>query len=324
MASLLDRLYAAVSNRRLFFRDGWGDLSAIRDVQIRGYDPGTIREIQIVWEKEHRADGLILRQGCFASPYDGPGLPEESRTAYVQWILPDTAGPDAPVSIHLAATGDEGFARRREAFAKPLARLGVGSMILENPYYGRRRPAGQHSKMLRCVSDLWTMGAATVQEGRSLSRWLREQGHTAQVVCGVSMGGHMAAKVGVLAGHPLGVVAFIAPHSAAAVFAEGLLKRYCAWDALARQSGDGENPLKRMEELLSTTDIRRLSEPVRPCSAFLIGAKNDAYVPPASVEALHRHWPGSTLRWIDSGHVGAFLFFRRHFLDTVLEALQSL
>jgi len=63
---------------------------------------------------------------------------------------------------------------------------------------------------------------------------------------------------------------------------------------------------------------------MRPRSAFLIGAKSDAYVPPASVEALHRHWPGSTLRWIDSGHVGAFLFYRRHFLDTVLEALRSL
>jgi len=322
MTSLLDRAYAAYSNRRLFFRDGWGDLSSIEAAQTKGYNPGPVRDIEITWTSEESRDGLFIRRGEFPSPCDEPGLPGESRTAHVEWVMPKGAARDVPVCLHLAATGDEGFSRRREAFAKPLARAGVGSMILENPFYGMRRPAGQHSKMLRRVSDLWVMGVATIQEARSLCRRLREEGHERQVICGVSMGGHMAAKVGVLTDHPVGVAALVTPHSAAAVFTEGLLKNYCAWQTLAGE-GDG-CPRKRMGALLDATDIRHLPAPARPGAVVLIGAKNDAYIPPDSVRLLHRHWPGSTLRWIDGGHVGAFLFYRQEFLKAILEALWNI
>ena len=322
MTSHLDRLYARISNRRLFFRDGWGDLSPLREVQAHGFDPGPIGKITIAWEKERRADGMILRQGQFASPYQGPGLPEESRTAYVEWVMPETPSKTTPICLHLAATGDEGFARRRAAFALPLARAGIGSMILENPFYGRRRPAGQHSKMLRYFADLWTMGVATIQEGRSLSHWLHDAGYAQQASCGISMGGHMAAKVGVLSGMPLAVVSLVTPHSATAVFTEGLLSRYCAWETLDRELGDGGRAFPLMKELLGLTDIRHLPLPAEPERVILIGAKRDAYIPPESVELLHRHWPGTTLRWIESGHVGAFLFHRKAFLNAILEVLK--
>jgi pimeloyl-ACP methyl ester carboxylesterase len=324
MTSLLDRLYARISNQRLFFRDGWGDLSPLREVQERGFDPGPIRKIAITWDREECMNGMIRRQGQFPSSYDGPGLPEESRTAYVEWIMPDHSGKETPVCIHLAATGDEGFERRRLAFAQPLARAGIGSIILENPFYGQRRPAGQHSKMLRYVSDLWTMGVATIQEGRSLSRWLQEEGYRKQVCCGISMGGHMAAKVGVLSDAPMAMVCFVTPHSAAAVFTEGLLKRYCDWQALGRELGGNGYAMQRMEELLQLTDIRLLPSPARPQDVFLIGARQDAYIPPGSIQLLHKHWPGSSLRWIGGGHVGAFLFYRKEFLRAIMGALKSM
>ena len=75
--------------------------------------------------------------------------------------------------------------------------------------------------MLRYVSDLWIMGVAAVREGCALSRWLREEGYARQASCGISMGGHMAAQVGVLSGEPMAIVCFVTPHSAAAVFTEG-------------------------------------------------------------------------------------------------------
>jgi len=324
MTSLLDRLYARISNRRLFFRDGWGDLSPLRAVQARGFDPGPTGKIEIEWDREEHADGLILKQGQFPSPYDGPGLPEESRTAYVEWVMPKRASGGTPVCLHFAATGDEGFARRRAAFAEPLARAGIGSLILENPFYGKRRPAGQHSKMLRRFSDLWTMGVATIQEGRSLSQWLYERGYATQASCGISMGGHMAAKVGVLSDVPMAIACFVTPHSAAAVFTEGLLKDYCAWHTLGRELNGAGNAFELMRELLHLTDIRLLSLPEKPQGIFMLGAKKDAYVPPGSVRLLHEHWPGSTLRWIDSGHVGAFLFHRRPFLNAIMEAIHAL
>ena len=324
MSSLLDRLYARISNRRLFFRSGWGDLSSLRHVQTTGFDPGPTGKIDPVWEKEERMDGMILKRGWFPSPYGEGGLPEESRNAYIEWVMPEKFSSSTPVCIHLAATGDEGFARRRDAFAKPLVRTGIGSLILENPFYGCRRPAGQHSKMLRHFSDLWVMGVATIQEGRSLSRWLYDQGYVRQVSCGISMGGHMAAKVAALSDVPMAVVCSVTPHSAAAVFTEGLLKDYCAWDVLGRDLNGKGNAFALMREFLRLTDIRLLPTPARPRGVFMIGARHDAYIPPESVAMLHRHWPGSTLRWIDSGHVGAFLFYRKEFLNAIPEALRSL
>lgn len=324
MTSLLDHLYARISNRRLFFSDGWGDLSPLHEARDRGFEASPPRQIDIVWEKEVITEGMIRRQGQFPSPYDGPGFPDACRTAYVEWIMPQGSSPATPVCIHLAATGDEGFARRRTAFAQPLAKAGIGSMILENPFYGLRRPAGQHSKMLRCFSDLWTMGASTVQEGRALSRWLGETGYTRQAACGISMGGHMAAKIGTLSNIPMAIVGFVTPHSAAAVFTEGLLMRYCAWPALSKGFDNQDSAYRRMQELLQLTDIRHLPAPSRPQAVFLVGAKNDAYIPAESVHLLHRHWPGSTLRWIPGGHVGAFLFYRKDFLNAIREALEAM
>jgi hypothetical protein len=67
--------------------------------------------------------------------------------AHVELAMQAVSSSSTPVSLHFAATGNEGFSRRRTAFAKPLARADISSMILENPYYGLRRPAGQHSKI---------------------------------------------------------------------------------------------------------------------------------------------------------------------------------
>ncbi|MDQ5986749.1 MAG: hypothetical protein CSYNP_02482 [Syntrophus sp. SKADARSKE-3] len=323
MSSLLDRLYARVSNRRLFFRQGWGDLTPIREVQANGYHPGPTKKIDINWTGEMQTDGMIVRQGRFSSPFNSVDFPEESHMAHVEWVMPAISSSSTPVGIHFAATGDEGFSRRRTAFAKPLARVGIGSMILENPYYGLRRPAGQHSKMLRYVSDLWTMGVATIAEGRSLSKWLFDHGYEKQAACGISMGGHMAAKVGLLSDIPMAVACIVAPHSAAAVFTEGLLKKYCAWDILNRKlGGQNGNAYELMRELLALTDIQRLPVPRKPQWAVFIGARKDAYISEKSIRLLHEHWPGSRLRWIESGHVGAFLFYRKAFLNAIMDALE--
>ena len=43
-------------------------------------------------------------------------------------------------------------------------------------------------------------------------------------------------------------------------------------------------------------------------AVVLVAAKRDGYVFASEVSALARQWPGSDLRWIDSGHAGALLF----------------
>lgn len=324
MTSILDRLYAGQSNKRLFFRQGWGDLPLLKNLLAAGFSIPPAQDLTIVWGPERREKGARIRQGSYVSPFDAPGFPRESRTGHIELVLPPAATHETPVCLHFAATGDEGFARRRIVLALPLVRYGIGSLILENPFYGKRRPPGQHSKMLNRFVDLYLMGAATVQEGRSLMRWLRAEGYGRLGVCGISMGGQMAAQVGALFPEPVAIAACIAPHSASAVFTEGILKDYLAWDVLNRELEGSGRAFELVREFLDLTDIRHYPIPVRPRACFLVAAAKDAYIPPESAMILHRHWPGSDMRWLKCGHVGAFLFHRRDFLEAIVKAFEKL
>jgi len=350
MTSLLDRLYASRSNRLLFFKDGWGDLRRLREISRRGSHLEPPRPIEVRWEESVETETALIHRGAFPSPYTDLPLPAESRSALFELLLPNGASRETPICIHFAATGDEGFARRRRALALPLLRERIGSLILENPYYGRRRPPGQHAKMLNRFSDLWAMGGAAVEEGRSLMQWLRREGYERLGVCGISMGGSMAARVALLEERPVAMIGCITAHSASAVFTEGILKNYLAWEVLNRElngakSGtmlnrerhgketaielnrevnDAAPAMTLMRELLDLTDLRRFPPPRQPEAAFLVAASRDAYIPPASAALLHTHWPGSTMRWLGTGHVGAFLFHRHDFLQAVRDAFTRL
>ena len=58
-----------------------------------------------------------------------------------------------------------------------------------------------------------------------------------------------------------------------------------------------------------------------PLKAVVVGARYDAYVPPASVRRLHEAWPGSRLRWVDGGHVSSFVQHPPAFREAILESL---
>jgi len=324
MTSVLDNLYARYSNRLLFFKDGWGDLPRLREIMRKGDNPGATRPIEVVWGETRETKDTVSRQGEFLSPYREMPLPRESEQAFFELVMPRKATPATPVCIHLAATGDEGFSRRRQFFALPLLKYGIGSLILENPYYGKRRPAGQQKKMLNLFSDLAAMGGAAAEEGRSLLLWLKEQGYEKTGICGVSMGGSIAARVAALEESPVAMIGCLAAHSASVVFTEGLLSRYLAWDVLDSQLEKGENALAFMREFLDITNLTRLPAPRKPRASFLVAAKNDGYVLPPSAALLHTHWSGSTMHWLRTGHVGAFLFHRRHFLAAIRNAFARL
>lgn len=117
-----------------------------------------------------------------------------------------------PVCIHLAGTGDhvifriyfnlvnssvhfylKFFWRRRILLAKPLlTEHSVASIILENPFYGYRKPKDQTRSSLQNVADLYMMGALLVGESIALMRWCERLGYGPFVLTGLSMGGHVA------------------------------------------------------------------------------------------------------------------------------------
>jgi pimeloyl-ACP methyl ester carboxylesterase len=138
------------------------------------------------------------------------------------------------------------------------------------------------------------------------------------------MGGHMAAQVGALSAEPAAIVACITPHSAGAVFTEGVLKKYLAWDVLERELDGSGSAFDLMRDFLDLTDIRHYPIPANPRACFLVAAAKDAYIPPESAMILHRCWPGSTMRWLKGGHVGAFLFHRGAFVEAIVKAFGKL
>ena len=73
-----------------------------------------------------------------------------------------------------------------------LKERGIASVLIENPYYGLRKPKKQLRSSLFYVCDLFIMGAALIFESQVLLRWAVEAGYGPLVCHGVSMGGHMA------------------------------------------------------------------------------------------------------------------------------------
>jgi len=320
--SRLDRLYARVGATRQFW-GGWGSLERLAREQSGALMGGPPGSVEVRWTRRSREGALVVQDGEFASPVDTSMLPAEAHTGHVRLVLP-REGYRGAICVQLAATSDEGFQRRHVALAVPLAERGVASLILENPYYGARRPAHQAGPDLQHFVDLLAMARTCVEEARALVGWLVREGFGPIVLHGVSMGGQLAVLTAQLLEVPVAVAPCIAPHNGAAVYNEGLLTTCCAWDVLAGPMGSVEAAKAHMREAFAYTDVRRFPRPLRPDAVVVVGARRDAFVPPESAEIIHGHLPGSTLRWLEAGHVGAFLLYRRAFMAAIVDALGRL
>lgn len=127
-----------------------------------------------------------FRTPCMGKVYDA--LPVESRTAHALWIAPKQPAEGGPTSLHLAATGDFGYGRR-QMLGTPLVKQGIGTMALESPFYGRRKPPYQRRSKLHYVSDLLLLGRATIEESLLLLQALTQQGHSKLGECRCHAGG---------------------------------------------------------------------------------------------------------------------------------------
>lgn len=320
MISILDQIYCSYANRNPFFEKGWGDpdmlehllqTDARKIVRNRKLD-----EIQIHW-KAGRKNGFfggVHLEGEFESPYHYTWkkgsqnyvrrLPEYSRRAFIECWLPEK--PVRKLVIHFAATGDEGYNRRR-LVAVPLLRKGIGSVILENPYYGRRRDPQREDSQCPDVLTMMQMSRATLDEGMQLVRYFYKRGFDRIITSGTSMGGYNSVAVAASIDEPVGVAALIPSHSAAPVYTEAALRSACEWNILRHTNPlPDEHPVLVLRRLFDMSDIRHMNGVCRSDWCAVIGAMADAYIPEYSCEIVHDYLPGSVLDWIRPGHVGAF------------------
>lgn len=313
-----DRAFGWVGRKPLFFSDGWGSDEVLARALDRVDDfPAVPAEIRVDWRgSAHASGGVSVREGTFVSPcHEAFPIPPESRTALVRFVYPRNEHPRA-FCIQLASTGDPGWGRR-SPLALLLAKRGVASVLLENPYYGVRKPPRQEKAAVRTVLDHIAMNRATVDEARSLVRWLRERGHRHIGVAGFSMGAQMAALTTASMREPVACAALGGGDSGERVFCEGVFREGIDWDALGHDEA-------RLRDLCKRTSVTRLPRPTFDHGAVLVSAVDDGFVPRAAALALHAHWPGAELRTMQGGHLSLFALGRAMMVSSVVDGLVRL
>jgi pimeloyl-ACP methyl ester carboxylesterase len=321
----LDALAArlTVARQPRFFEEGWGS-NALLEKLTRGPQGFAFPELSEVRLRHLGREGrLLVQEGRFPSPAAVGSLPAACQEARFQLLLPQDAGPRPPVCVFLAASGDEGFGVRR-FLARELARHGVGALLLENPYYGSRRPPGQKGHAVRTVADLLLMFRATAVEATALLGWLLATGHPKVGISGYSMGGSIAAYAAAMFPLPAAVIPLAASPSPAPVFTEGVLSSVPDWEALGRTTGGPEAARQRLAELLSAASTTVLPPLSNPRRAILVAARRDGFVPSSATLRLLQHWRGAELRYVPGGHVSAFITGRAAMTQAILDAFSRL
>ncbi|XP_069129832.1 protein ABHD18-like [Argopecten irradians] len=249
-----------------FFKNGWGtpeNLKKIFDFRKKISNRDTCRYMvnmsldKVIIDKEETVEKKNMRtiEGHFTSPFERhlPGvMPEKARTAKFKLILPKDWQSEnyKPVCLQLAGTGDHGFRNREERMAVPLLKKGIASLLVENPFYGSRKPKTQTRSFLLHVNDLFVMGAGLTLESLVLLRWCESQGYGPLGITGISLGGHMACLAATNWHKPLVLVPCLSWTTASSVYTKGVLRNGINWKKLESQYKDGSE-YKEMVDLLS-------------------------------------------------------------------------
>ncbi|XP_054453817.1 protein ABHD18 [Anoplopoma fimbria] len=372
--------------KRIFeFRKIIGDRERCRSLVPKDYP------VHINKTEEHI--DCHIHNGFFISPLEHfvPGiLPPEAVKARFQFIVPKRWQKNRPVCIHLAGTGDHFFWRRRTLMARPMIKeAGMASLLLENPYYGYRKPKDQLRSCLKNVSDLLVMGGALILESTVLLRWLEREGYWPLGMTGISMGGYMASLAVTNWPKPIPLIPCLSWSTASSVFTTGVLSKAVNWKELEKQYAinsvyeeeiiklldycgadsfkmgpDFSKNVDSLEHLLGLsgdyrgslhdnntlqgkktdlakccrpslhresisfmkavmdecTHMANFSVPVDTSLIVVVQAKEDAYIPRTGVLSLQEIWPGCEVRYLNGGHISAYLFkqnvFRRAIYDT--------
>ncbi|XP_018335349.1 protein ABHD18-like [Agrilus planipennis] len=425
--SRLDKLYKKMIFHKFFTR-GWGDPDCydkffeFRKVICKREDAYKLIPIDYpvnIHHEEIESEYHIIN-GSFKTPlvsFIPEVVPKVVENAYFQLIIPKKWNSEfKPICIHYAATGDHFFWRRRNIMAKPLLKSDIGSIILENPYYGLRKPKDQFRSSLHYVSDILVMGGCLILESLVLLHWCEKMGFGPLGLTGLSMGGHMASLGASNWPKPLVLVPCLSWSTGSSVFTDGVLSEAIDWDLLQRQYCANskfcevlskqlrivDDPFTKPNchvdfstkpsELLNTphdmvqllnhrkpevpyyssnstrvkqrisinwpfynqkisyaalkesfnvkeknreavwfmigvmdefTHLKNYSAPFDTSLVIAICAKSDGYVPRDGCSRLEDLWPGATVRYLDTGHVGAHIWYGKSFRQAITDAFEK-
>ena len=201
-----------------------------------------------------------------------------------------------------------------------MAKKGVGSIILEAPFYGERQPHQQNGMYIREASDLFKMVHCMFEEGRSLLDYLERQGFHNIVTTGFSMGGVLSVMTGYNHDLVKGTVPCVTPHSPHPVFLEQTLKDSINWEAMWKTLPKNfKSPQDYLARYFDLSDMQTFPRFRTPKEVEIIAATHDAYVPPLSGEILARELNAKNVTWVDGGHVSALVLYSNIVRQKILE-----
>ncbi|XGW20448.1 hypothetical protein V3C99_003891 [Haemonchus contortus] len=346
------------------FTKSWGNPETFRElmkhkleVMSKRQAEQTVKSIktEMIIEKEEVISGVRKLEGRFRSPHAvlfPNQLPGCLQWAFWRAYLP--AVRRKGVCIHLAGTGDHSYIRRELGFVNGLLEEGIGSILLQNPFYADRKPPSQFRSSLESVSDLYVMGAALISECNFLRSWATSEGYGPMALSGVSMGGFMASLAATNASTPVAVIPCLSWTTARPAFTEGALRSAIRFEHLQQQLEDrsyldqlrsipGVNWVDEMYERNASngrglaynmmcilmdefTLLSNYPVPLDTSLCTAVVAENDAYVLRGHGSPHFRQvWPGMRVLEINgAGHVTAYLQGHKVFRDAIVQTLRRM
>jgi hypothetical protein len=199
--------------------------------------------------------------------------------------------------VLLQMWGDEGLSLRRK-LAQRLATCGVATVLLVNPFYGRRR-VHESGPPVRTVEEFLRMGLGAIAEVRSLLEQLR--GQYIVGLSGFSMGSGFLVGASTTPPFPVALTLMGAAPSPVEAFTEGVLER--------GRSGE----LRGKDKTLLARALDSVSALARPVldhyrRAVILAVRGDGFVPIDDAVALAEHWRGAGFRVVGGGHATLWFF----------------
>lgn len=293
------------------FPQGWGaSYSQLQDIySIKPLHP--LAHLKIRWSPAKRDGSVLYKEGEFRVP-QSEDLPEGIRDAHFRFICPTY--PSMKLCLILAGWGEHGY-NLRMRLARALYEKGIGSLLLENPYHGRRIVPGRAGTPVLTVAEAGHLVHAAAYEGRGLLHYFKKQGYKVGVA-GFSMGGTIAAWISLRNPYPLPTTLMAAPYSPEVGLCDGIMRRGIVWGKLSKL----KDPEGKLRKLLGRVSLLDFPPPKKSRRIIMLAARHDRIIPPESVRAFHEHWPTSELRWRPGGHISMWLFDVASMVDAIVDS----
>jgi len=141
----------------------------------------------------------------------------------------------------------------------------------------------------------------------------------------------MAAHLGLMSKYSLAISTMIAPASPVAIFVDGTFSRGVCFENLKNQGSlDSIDSAKQLlRTLLDGFDVWTSPSPSHKLSYIQISARDDGFISVSSSESLYKRFTSlnsvtSELRWVNGGHVSAFVFHQELYIQAIVDSFRLL